>query len=119
MKKEEAIKGLKRLSEIFSSYKPNEEMFDMAIRALEQSDMTTRASEQPEEPMWNPIEKERAPSGIDLLVTVVDDSGDSPYTEVVPAWKTLGNEWISNNDCIAGKVTAWALYPDPYTETNQ
>lgn len=35
MTREEAIKGLKRLRDDFSGYKPNEEMFDMAIAALE------------------------------------------------------------------------------------
>lgn len=34
MTKEEAIKGLKVLRKDFSDYKPNEEMFDMAIEAL-------------------------------------------------------------------------------------
>lgn len=32
---EEAIKGLKCLAKNFSGYKPNEEMFDMAISALQ------------------------------------------------------------------------------------
>ena len=36
MTREEAIKGLKILAKDFSGYKPNEEMFDMAIKALEQ-----------------------------------------------------------------------------------
>lgn len=36
MTREEAIKGLKVLHRDFSGYKPNEEMFDMAIKALEQ-----------------------------------------------------------------------------------
>lgn len=31
----EAIKGLERLAKEFSGYKPNEEMFEMAIAALE------------------------------------------------------------------------------------
>lgn len=35
MTKQDAIKGLKALSKEFSGYKPNEEMFDMAISALE------------------------------------------------------------------------------------
>ena len=35
MTNKEAIKGLKALSKEFSGYKPNEEMFDMAIKALE------------------------------------------------------------------------------------
>lgn len=38
MTREEAIKGLKTLAKEFSGYKPNEEMFDMAIKALEQSE---------------------------------------------------------------------------------
>ena len=36
MTREEAIRGLKMLRKDFSGYKPNEEMFDMAIEALEQ-----------------------------------------------------------------------------------
>lgn len=36
MTREEAIKGLKVLAKDFSGYRPNEEMFNMAIEALEQ-----------------------------------------------------------------------------------
>jgi len=36
MTRQEAIKGLKVLRRDFSGYKPNEEMFDIAIQALEQ-----------------------------------------------------------------------------------
>ena len=36
MTREEAIKGLKVLAKDFSGYGPNEEMFNMAIEALEQ-----------------------------------------------------------------------------------
>lgn len=35
MTREEAIKGLKVLAKDFSGYRPNEEMFNMAIEALE------------------------------------------------------------------------------------
>ena len=35
MTSKEAIKGLKQLAKEFSGYKPNEEMFDLAISALE------------------------------------------------------------------------------------
>lgn len=35
MTNQEAIKGLKGLAKEFSGYKPNEEMFDMAIEAIE------------------------------------------------------------------------------------
>ena len=36
MTREEAIKGLKAFRKEFSGYEPNEEMFDLAIKALEQ-----------------------------------------------------------------------------------
>ena len=36
MTREEVIKGLKVLRRDFSGYKPNEEMFDIAIKVLEQ-----------------------------------------------------------------------------------
>ena len=39
MTREEAIKGLKALAKDFSGYKPNEEMFGMAIKALEQPEI--------------------------------------------------------------------------------
>lgn len=42
MTKEMAIKGLKRLRSDFSGYKPNEEMFDMAIEALVHEPKTGR-----------------------------------------------------------------------------
>ena len=45
MTREEAIKGLKVLAKDFSGYRPNEEMFNMAIEALEQL-----PSAQPERP---------------------------------------------------------------------
>ena len=32
---EETIRGLKEVRKMFTGYKPNEEMFDMAIRSLE------------------------------------------------------------------------------------
>ena len=39
MTREEAIKGLKVLAKDFSGYRPNEEMFNMAIEALEQPEI--------------------------------------------------------------------------------
>lgn len=44
MTKEEAIKGLKVLRRDFSGYKPNEEMFDMAIESLEQDCISRQAA---------------------------------------------------------------------------
>ena len=43
MTREEAIKGLKVLRKDFSGYKPNEEMFDMAIEALKTLPISQRS----------------------------------------------------------------------------
>lgn len=43
MTREEAIKGLKVLRRDFSGYKPNEEMFDMAIEALQTPPISQRS----------------------------------------------------------------------------
>ena len=45
MTREEAIKGLKVLRRDFSGYKPNEEMFDMAIEALKCEPIVIRCKE--------------------------------------------------------------------------
>ena len=45
MTNKEAIKGLKALSKEFSGYKPNEEMFDMAIKALELETINSDSNE--------------------------------------------------------------------------
>ena len=45
MTREEAIKGLKVLRKDFSGYKPNEEMFDMAIEALSENKRTDKRTE--------------------------------------------------------------------------
>lgn len=46
MTRKEAIKGLKVLAKDFSGYRPNEEMFNMAIEALEQPEQTEAIKEQ-------------------------------------------------------------------------
>ena len=48
MTREEAIKGLKVLRKDFSGYKPNEEMFDMAIEALQQEPCDKRTDKHTE-----------------------------------------------------------------------
>lgn len=47
---EEAIKGLKNVSTMFTGYKPNEEMFAMAIESLEwQEEFMNKVYEQNQE----------------------------------------------------------------------
>lgn len=52
MTREEAIKGLKVLCKDFSGYKPNEEMFDMAIKALEQESILDKIRAEIEDSLY-------------------------------------------------------------------
>ena len=51
----EAIKGLERLAKEFSGYKPNEEMFEMAITALEKE---AWKEEHPVSPLHKSVKEE-------------------------------------------------------------
>ena len=51
----EAIKGLERLAKEFSGYKPNEEMFEMAIAALEKE---AWKEEHPVSPLHKSVKEE-------------------------------------------------------------
>ena len=59
MTNEEAIKGLKVLAKDFSGYKPNEKMFEMAIKALQtqQKQTTCDFCHEDREGYIKPIEK--------------------------------------------------------------
>lgn len=50
-----------------------------------------------------------------VLVTIRDDTGDSPYTYTDVASYTGGTDgfWISNNEPVCGTVIAWMKFPRP------
>lgn len=50
-----------------------------------------------------------------VIVSVRDDRGDSPYCYTCCAW-LLGDCWITDNDVLAGEVIAWMPLPKPYEE---
>ena len=68
---------------------------------------------------WIPIEDEEPPERQDVIVTVIDDSGDHLYTFSTTAWR-LDDHWISDNESLCGKVIAWMKLPKPYeNDTNK
>ena len=72
MTREEAIKGLKVLRNDFSGYKPNEEMFDMAIEALE--------TDVPDTNVGDTISRQAAIDALCKRCDLVSDD-DEPCTE--------------------------------------
>lgn len=109
MTREEAIKGLKVLAKDFSGYRPNEEMFNMAIEALEQPEQG-----------WIPC-SERLP----------DSMGWDKRYLVSLAWGGVGameykstgfHNYGSLSPVSIETVIAWMPLPEPYRkdgETNE
>ena len=62
---------------------------------------------------WIPC-SERLPSDDEyVIVSVLDDHGDTPWKYTTVAW--LCNEvWISDNDILCGTAVAWMPLPKPY-----
>ena len=69
-------------------------------------------SAQPER--WIPV-SERSPNGqTEVIVSCVDDSGDTKFRYTSSGWVTTDGEyWIVDNE-INPFVVAWMPMPDPY-----
>ena len=81
------------------------EALQMAIDALDDNNQ------------WTPCSKSKPKDGERVFVTVVDESGDSPYTYTVTAQyydDVFGGVWLSANDYVFGEVVAWMKEPLPY-----
>ena len=65
------------------------------------------------------IPREELPPDNDyVIVTIRDDSGDSPYTYVTIAqyYRIDRDLWIADNDYVCGDIIAWMPLPKPYKE---
>ena len=105
MTREEAIKILKsiRVYECYpkSASEETKEAIDMAIEAL------SAYAE------WIPC-SERLPNDNEyVIVSVLDDHGDTPWKYTTVAWLCNG-VWISDNDILCGTAVAWMPLPKPY-----
>ena len=67
---------------------------------------------------WIPI-SERLPSEQEnVIVTIYDDHGDTPWEYTANAWHIDG-VWIADNDIVCGSVIAWMPLPTPYKKGNK
>ena len=85
----------------FKGYDDGQKMMDR-IKALPSADAE-----------WIPC-SERLPSEYEyVIVSVLDDHGDTPWEYTTVAWLCNG-VWISDNDILCGTAVAWMPLPTPY-----
>lgn len=67
------------------------------------------------ETKWTPVSEGLPKDDEDVIVSVLDDYGDTPWKYTTVAWLCNGT-WISDNDILCGTVIAWMSKPKPYRE---
>ena len=63
---------------------------------------------------WTPINEGPPKTDEDVLVTIKDDSADSPYYYTSTGWYYNGIWVVDNTVCY--QVIAWMEFPKPYKE---
>ena len=67
---------------------------------------------------WIPC-SEKMPSDDEyVIVSVLDDHGDTPWKYTTVAWHCNG-VWILDNDILCGTAIAWMPLPMPYREESE
>lgn len=63
---------------------------------------------------WIPVSEKLPWTDTDVLVTVLDDSGDTPWSYTAKGWLTPdGQYWVVGGEICYG-VIAWMPLPEPY-----
>lgn len=64
--------------------------------------------------IWIPVTERLPMNGVDVIVSVLDDSGDTPYRFTSIGWCTPdGQYWVVDNEMCYG-VIAWMPLPEPW-----
>lgn len=61
---------------------------------------------------WTPVTEALPRDDEEVIVTCLDDSGDTPYSYTTVAWHYKGMWVCDNTRCLF--VIAWMLLPEPY-----
>lgn len=92
-----------------------DDIYDIVIHC-ESEEEQKQAIEHINSVRWIPVDEEMPPWNEEVIITVLDDHGDTPYTYTTAAWWLQDTIWISDNDIVQGEVLAWMSLPKPYKE---
>ena len=104
-----------------TDYIERQEAIDVAKQHWYKPDIAKALEELPSaqpKQRWIPC-SERLPSDDEyVIVSVLDDHGDTPWKYTTVAWQ-CGGVWISDNDILCGTAIAWMPLPMPYREESE
>ena len=63
---------------------------------------------------WTSVDQELPPEQEQVIVSILDDHGDSPYRYTTAGWR-VDSIWIVENE-VNPYVVAWRFFPEPYKE---
>ena len=132
MKDEEVIRGLKVLRKDFSGYKPNEEMFDAAIEAVQErmerktgkwNRITTRPMDAEEREIWEVEMGEIADEDAYLYENLPEEGEEvlvcTQFGRVfIDAMRRDEGCYFENYGEMDG-IVAWMPLPKPYKEVDE
>ena len=106
------VGGMKRINEYRDSAEHNDYLDGISTAIATVDDLPSAEAE------WIPC-SERLPSNDEsVIVSVLDDHGDTPWKYTTVAWRYNG-VWISDNDILCGTTVAWMPLPKPYREDSE
>ena len=116
IRRQDAIDALKKYEELesnnFTDTSPIS-MMTVATIANCIEEIVNLPSAEPER-RWIPVTEKLPINGVDVIVSVLDDSGDTPYRFTSVGWCiTNGQYWVVDNEMCYG-VIAWMPLPEPW-----
>lgn len=109
--RQDAIDAIHKSTEKYNYFMGMENYTDEdAVEAIN----TVPASQVISDVEWIPVTEALPINDADVIVSVLDDSGDTPYRFTSVGWCTPdGQYWVVNNEICYG-VIAWMPLPEPY-----
>lgn len=108
-------KALDEISKIDTSIIPSGWVKGYVDETIKETQRIIRTIPSAEPEMkWIPVTEAMPINDVDVIVSVLDDSGDTPYRFTSVGWCTPnGQYWVVDNEMCYG-VIAWMPLPEPW-----